>query len=82
MRIRLFALLLAVLLLLPCLFACADTKDEDPDATGNEVEVETDPFADVDFGEREFWIYTSVNAASTGMGNSNFMIEGDPEPDS
>ena len=82
MRIRLFVLLLAALLLLPCLFACAETKDDDPDATGNEVEVETDPFADVDFGEREFWIYTSVNAASTGMGNSNFMIEGEPEPDS
>lgn len=83
MRQRLFALLLAALILLPCLYACAETSEDDPKTSENEtVEVETDRFADVDFGEREFWIYTSVNAASTGMGNSNFMIEGEPEPDS
>ncbi len=83
MRQRLFALLLVALLLLPCLCACAETGTKDPENSGNETgKVETDPFANVDYQEAEFWIYTSVNAASTGMGNSNFMIEGEELPDS
>jgi hypothetical protein len=83
MRQRLFALLLAALILLPCLCACAETSEDDPKTSENEtVEVETDPFADVNYDGREFWIYTSVNVAATAMGNSNFMIEGTPEADS
>ena len=79
MRYRLLALLLVALLLLPCLCACANTGVEDPAESTNEVETEFDPFAELDYGGAEFWIYTSTNAASTGMGNSNFMIEGDGE---
>ena len=83
MRIRIFALILASLLLLPCLFACAENNQEDdPQNSGNETVQENDPFAGVDFKDEEFWIYTSVNAAATGMGNSNFMIEGEEEADS
>ena len=83
MRLRLLATLLAALLLLPCLFACAETPtDKDPENSGNETQIENDPFADVDFKEQEFWIYTSVNVAASAMGNSNFMIEGTPEADS
>ncbi len=83
MRLRLFAMLLAALMLLSCLFACAETpNNDDPENSGNETVAEQDIFADVDFKEEEFWIYTSVNAASTGMGNSNFMIEGEEQADS
>ncbi len=79
MHQRLLALLLTALLLLPCLCACAETNQNDPENPGNETQVENDPFANIDFNDREFRIYTSINAASTGMGNSNFMIEGDGE---
>ena len=80
MRQRLWILILAALFLLPCLSACANNGTDSSDTNpGNETQAEIDPFAGVDYGESEFWIYTSVNAASTGMGNSNFMIEGDGE---
>ena len=80
MRQRLLAILLIALLLLPCLCACADnTGEDDPKDSANETQDEYDPFADIDYNDREFWIYTSINAASTGMGNSNFMIEGSGE---
>ncbi|MBQ5362792.1 MAG: hypothetical protein IIU63_05530, partial [Clostridia bacterium] len=82
MRQRIFALILASLLLLPCLCACAETSQDDPKTTNNETQIEEDPFADVSYGGREFWIYTSVNVAATAMGNSNFMIEGTEEADS
>ena len=82
MRNRLLALLLIALLLLPCLCACAETQEENPKETVSEGESEYDPFEAVDYGGSEFWIYTSVNAASTGMGNSNFMIEGEEQADS
>ena len=82
MRYRIFAILLAALLLLPCLCACANNSNtDDPQNSENETQAENDPFAGVDYNDQEFWIYTSVNAASTGMGNSNFMIEGTGEPE-
>lgn len=75
---RTLTLILALLLLLPCLFACANQGDTEQNTdVNNEETTEFDPFAEMDFGGEEFWIYTSVNAASTGMGNSNFMIEGE-----
>lgn len=63
---------------------CATGNDENSDgskAPGAESssEAETDRFQNVHFDGREYRIYTSINAASTGMGNSNFLIEGDPE---
>ena len=77
---RLLAFLLVALLLLPVLCACANNQTDTPsDETVNEEESAFDPFAELDYGGEEFWIYTSINAASTGMGNSNFMIEGDGE---
>ena len=79
MKTRILILLLAAILLLPCLCACADTGKENQDSTKADIEVEEDIFADVDYEGREFWIYTSTNIASTGMGNSNFMIEGSEE---
>ena len=80
MKFRALAFILTILLLLPCLFACANADTDTPEeSASNEEETEFDPFADLDFGDQEFWIYTSVNAAATGMGNSNFMIEGEGE---
>ncbi len=68
---------------------CAETSDEPADSvtessteadTTNESETETtvvdDRFTGVDFGGRQFRIHTSTNIACTGMGNSNFLIEG------
>lgn len=56
----------------------ADTKANV--TQGSEVQEivteEPDPFANVNYNERPFHIYTSTNIASTGMGNSNFLIEG------
>lgn len=77
MKLRILAMILASLLLLPCLFACAEDKPGKDDPSVQEESTEHDPFADMDFGGEEFWIYTSINAASTGMGNSNFMIQGE-----
>lgn len=36
----------------------------------------------MDYKDREFRIYTSTNVASVGMGNSNFLIEGEVENES
>ncbi len=41
-----------------------------------EVTEEPDPFENVNYSDRPFHIYTSTNIACTGMGNSNFLIEG------
>ncbi len=38
-------------------------------------------FENINYNDRSFRIYTSTNAASAGMGNSNFMIEGEEELD-
>lgn len=80
MRIRILVLLLTALILLPCLSACANNTTKPSDGTvSNDNESEYDYFAEFDYNGEEFWIYTSINAASTGMGNSNFMIEGSEE---
>ena len=76
------ALVAVTLLSTATVFAgCAQETDKTPDGSnlGSSLDAETDRFANVDFNEREFRIYTSTNAASVGMGNSNFLIEGDPE---
>lgn len=84
---RLLSLLLACLMLVGCmaeLVAC--TNDEGSDTSASEQntaevtsEVEDDPFKDVDYKGRPFRVLTSTNAASSGMGNSNFLIEGEKD---
>ncbi len=80
MKTRLLILLLTAALLLPCFYACANATDQKETSSAvTDSETEEDIFADVDYEGREFWIYTSTNIASSGMGNSNFMIEGSEE---
>ncbi len=64
---------------------CSDPSD-DPVGTSDDTSLsETDTgdvdnrFVGVDYKKREFRIYSSTNVASVGMGNSNFLIEGDPD---
>ena len=77
MRLRILAALLTALLLLSCLAACAETNtDQEPENSENETQLEPDPFANVNYDGREFWIYTSVNVAATAMGNSNIRVTG------
>ncbi len=81
---RILAFLLVAAMTLPTLASCADTgktqetvADTTFDTTLFEGETQwEDPFADVDYGGRTFTIYTSTNVACTGMGNSNYLIEG------
>lgn len=81
---RILAFLLVAVMTLPALASCADTgktqetvADTTLDTTLSEGETQwEDPFADVNYNGRKFVIYTSANVASTGMGNSNFLIEG------
>lgn len=55
----------------------AKDTTETPVGTNEEGEtIEIDPFKDVNYNGQPFHIYTSTNIASTGMGNSNFLIEG------
>ncbi|MBQ9781137.1 MAG: hypothetical protein IJW00_09360 [Clostridia bacterium] len=67
------------------LASCATTTETPNETQANttqgsaveEVESEEpDPFKNVNYNNRPFHIYTSTNIASTGMGNSNFLIEG------
>ena len=84
------SLALAVIMLLSvaAVFAGCGTGEEGPTQTqatqagseGDTVE-EDHRFDGVDYKGREFRIYTSTNAASAGMGNSNFLIEGTGETD-
>ena len=84
---RVLSLLLCLVMIVGCaveLTACANSGDEKDTGTtastyAEEDTEEVDPFADVDYKDREFRIYTSINAASAGMGNSNYLIEGDPD---
>lgn len=85
---RLISLLLCVTMLagaLVGLVACGTNEENPPAQTqgtsvpGENTEIESeepDPFADTDYDGRVFSVYTSTNIASTGMGNSNFLIEG------
>lgn len=52
------------------------TPESSPE-TEPETETESDPFANVNYNDRPFRILTSTNAASAGMGNSNYLIEGE-----
>ena len=85
---RLTSLLLCLLvacLLLPTLASCANTTETPTDTkaptAGTNAEGETeeiDPFAGINYGgDRPFNILTSTNVACTGMGNSNYLIEGE-----
>ena len=64
---------------------CGETADDPAtdETADTAVESETgeidDRFLDVNYNDREFRIYTSTNRASAGMGNSNFLIEGEGE---
>ena len=48
MKLRILAMILASLLLLPCLFACAEDKPGKDDPSVQEESTEHDPFADMD----------------------------------
>ncbi len=68
------------------LVGCADSGDDGTDtsaptqATSEGETVEVDHrFDGVNYGGRAFRIQTSTNIASPGMGNSNFLIEGNKE---
>lgn len=82
------SLALAVLLLLSVVsvFAACGKTEENPDPKNTAPSVsansesdsvlEDHRFDNVSYNGRAFRIYTSTNAASAGMGNSNFLIEG------
>ncbi len=79
----LFALLLcAGVATASCGDASGDTKTTEAataDTTAAVTETsEPDPFADFDYGGEEIRIFTSINVAS-GVGNSNYLIEGPEE---
>lgn len=73
------SLLLAALMLVGTMTACSSGGETvDTETTGaSDPATETDRFADVDFGGRTFSIYTSIYDYSNGMGNSNFLIQGE-----
>ena len=84
---RFLSLILIAMLTAQTLVSCGsgktgggDTSAADPTGTtsGAEVNEAPDPFADFDFGGEEIRIYTSINEAS-GIGNSNYLIEGPEE---
>lgn len=83
---------LSLLLCLPMLVggvaelvACGTGDTAETTSTGGEtnsepeVTAEEDPFKNVDYKGREFRILTSTNIASAGMGNSNYLIEGEKD---
>ncbi len=82
------SLILALIMLLATAtgFVGCATGDSDPsdsNASTTSLDAETGEvdhrFDGVNFGGRAFRVYTSIDIASAGMGNSNFLIEGDPE---
>ncbi len=90
-RIRILSLALCLLMLfgsLAELTACGTGEAEetataaptDTEAVSeDESTTEADPFADVNYNGRAFRILTSTNVASSGMGNSNYLIEGEKD---
>ena len=85
---KLTSLLLALLMLASVagVFASCALGDQGNTPGGtvdpNRDTVEEDHrFDNVNYDGRPFRIYTSTNVASTGMGNSNFLIEGSGEID-
>ena len=83
-RLSLFLAVLMLLSVAAVAVGCGQTTDgPDPKVTdstpvGSEEDTaEVDHrFDNVSYGGREFRIYTSINIASYGKGNSNFLIEG------
>ena len=84
---QIVSLILALLLLASAagIFASCGLGENGPNnGTVNpdrETIEEDHRFDNVSYDGRPFRIYTSTNAASTGMGNSNFLIEGSGEID-
>lgn len=87
---RILSLCLALLMLMGTaaeLVACStgETKENNTtpptSAAEEQTQEEIDPFAGVNYGGREFRIYTSTNVASVGMGNSNALIQGNETTD-
>ena len=86
------AILLALAMLLPTLASCSESKVNEADEAENTPvqssdvsavnpedvaeEEEVDPFADVNFDGRTFYIDTSINSATVGVASSNYLIEG------
>ena len=86
--VRFLSLLLCLLMLVGSvaeLVACGTGDTAETTSTGGEtnsepeVTAEEDPFKNVDYKGREFRILTSTNIASAGMGNSNYLIEGEKD---
>lgn len=64
----------------PTQTSAADDGDDDDTVDASEtIEEEEDPFENVNYQKRPFRILTSTNVASSGMGNSNFLIEGEKD---
>ena len=87
MNKRSIASLLALLTLAGTALASCGDADQAPAADTAAPTTETaavtetsepDPFAEFDYGGEEISIYTSINVAS-GVGNSNYLIEGPEE---
>ena len=87
-----FCLLSTLLLLLPVIVSCGESKQnaetqtaEAPTSEPSAVETvpeeteEPDPFAGRDYGGRSLRISTSTNIAAVTLGNSNLYIEGPEE---
>ncbi len=77
------SLSLASLMLVSALASCAATDEQGGEAEtdGTHALESTDPnadnrFKDVNYGDREFHIYTSAHQASSSMESSNYLIEG------
>lgn len=86
--VRFLSLLLCLLMLVGSvaeLVACGTGDTAETTSAGGEtnsepeVTAEEDPFKNVDYKGREFRILTSTNIASAGMGNSNYLIEGEKD---
>ena len=86
--VRFLSLLLCLLMLVGSvaeLVACGTGDTAETTSAGGEtnsepeVTAEEDPFRNVDYKGREFRILTSTNIASAGMGNSNYLIEGEKD---
>ena len=77
------SLALAALMLLTSLASCASSDELNGTDTVDTTATETaDPnadtrFSDVNYGGREFHIYTSANQATALMESSNYLIEGE-----
>ncbi|MBE6651981.1 MAG: hypothetical protein E7610_01030 [Ruminococcaceae bacterium] len=56
------------------------TNNRNPSSDGAETDGEDHRFDGINYHGREFRIYTSINKLGS-MGNSNFLIEGDPDLD-